>query len=182
MIKRALDHIPVHDQRAVGVDSSAGSADALLWAYQFAARTGRRLRLITSWSYPSTAALPGGPHLQSAIAMDEATAAKISEPVLAEIRYTMKKVDLLVQRGPADLALLSAAEADDVAQVVVGKRGLGPVVGRLLGSVSRRVAKPGECPVAVIPAVTGVGAAPPVNGPISWALTDQPPVHRADRP
>lgn len=100
MTKRALDHIPVHDQRAVGVDSSAGSADALLWAYQFAARTGRRLRLITSWSYPSTAALPGGPHLQSAIAMDEATAAKISEPVLAEIRYTMKKVDLLVQRGP----------------------------------------------------------------------------------
>lgn len=179
MTKRSLDHIPVPDQRVVvGVDSSAGAADALRWADQFATRTGRRLRVVTSWSYPATAALPGGPHLQSATAMDEATTAEISERVLNEIGRSIDEADLLVHRGPADLALLSAAEAEDAALVVVGKRGLGPIDGRLLGSISRRVAELADCPVAVIPAVTGIGAAPPVDGPIlvgvdgSTAATD----------
>jgi nucleotide-binding universal stress UspA family protein len=167
MSKRSLDQIPLHDQRVVvGVDTSAGAADALRWADQFAARTGRRLRVVTSWSYPATAALPGGPQLRSVEAMDAATFEEISQLVVSEIGRSIDEADFFVHRGPADLALLSAAEAEDAALVVVGKRGLGPIDGRLLGSISRRVAELADCPVAVIPAVTGIGAAPPAEGPI----------------
>jgi nucleotide-binding universal stress UspA family protein len=179
MVKGSLHQIPVQDQRVVvGVDPSAGAADALRWADQFASRTGRRLRVVTSWSYPASAALPGGPELRSAADMDAATTEEISQLVLTQIGRTLPETDLLVHRGPADLALLTAAEAEDVALVVVGKRGLGPVDGRLLGSVSRRVAELADCPVAVIPAITEIGGAPPVDGPIlvgvdgSTAATD----------
>lgn len=167
MTKRSLDQIPLHDQRVVvGVDPSSGAADALRWADQYASRTGRRLRVVTSWSYPASAALPGGPELRSAVDMDAATTTEIAELILTQIGRSIPETDLLVHRGPADLALLTAAEAEDAALVVVGKRGLGPIDGRLLGSVSRRVAELADCPVAVIPAVTELGSAPPVDGPI----------------
>ena len=167
MSPRTLDQIPIHDQRVVvGVDTSPGAADALRWADQFSTRTGRRLRVVTSWSYPATAALPGGPSLKAADVMDTEVTEEISQLVLSEIGRSIDAADLFVHRGPADLALLSAAEAEDAALVVVGKRGLGPIDGRLLGSISRRVAELADCPVAVIPAITGIGAAPPADGPI----------------
>lgn len=167
MINPHSGHVPIQEQRVVvGVDPSPGSIDALRWADQYATRTGRRLRVVTSWSYPATAALPGGPNLLSAAAMDAATAEHTNLAVLTHLGRALPESDLQVQRGPADLALLNAASAPDAVMVVVGKRGLGPIDGRLLGSVSRRVAELANCPVAVIPALSDIGTAPPANGPI----------------
>jgi nucleotide-binding universal stress UspA family protein len=167
MVDPNTGQVPIHDQRiVVGVDASAGSLDALRWADHYATRTGRQLRVITSWSYPATAALPGGPKLLSAEAMDAATTEQTTLTVLTHIGRTLPDSDLQVRRGPADLALLSAAQAADAVMVVVGKRGLGPIDGRLLGSVSRRIAELAQCPVAVIPAISDIGGAPPSDGPI----------------
>jgi nucleotide-binding universal stress UspA family protein len=161
------DQTSIPAQRiVVGLDSSAGAIDALRWADRFANQTGRRIRVITSWSYPATAALPGGPELLGAEAMDATATEDTHRTVLTEIGRTLVEGDVLVHRGPADTALITAGRSPDVAMVVVGKRGLGPIDGRLLGSVSRRVAELAECPVAVIPAITELGTAPPVDGPI----------------
>jgi nucleotide-binding universal stress UspA family protein len=175
MVNPHTSEVPIHNQRVVvGVDPSAGAIDALRWADQFSVRTGRRLRVITSWSYPSTAALPGGPELTSAEAMDAATTEEVNLTVLTHLGRAMPESDLQVHRGPADLALLTAAQAPDAVMVVVGKRGLGPIDGRLLGSVSRRVAELADCPVAVIPAVTDIGTAPPSDGPILVGVDGSP--------
>jgi nucleotide-binding universal stress UspA family protein len=164
--QRKVDQRKIDQRVVVGVDSSPGALDALRWADQFATRTGRRLRVITSWSYPSTAALPGGPDLLGAHEMDASATEEVTHTVLTHLGRALPEGDLQVHRGPADLALLTAAQAPDAALVVVGKRGLGPIDGRLLGSVSRRVAELAHCPVAVIPALTDIGTAPAPDGPI----------------
>lgn len=175
MTKPSLEQIPLHDQRVVvGVDPSAGAGDALRWADQFVRHTGRSLRVVTSWSYPAAAALPGGPQLHGPTEMDERTAAELTRVVHDTIGREIPPADLLVRRGPADLALLTAAEAEDVALLVVGKRGLGPIDGRLLGSVSRRVAELSHCPVAVIPSLPGKGPLPPAAGPILVGVDASP--------
>ena len=54
----------------------------------------------------------------------------------------------IAQGHPAD-EILREARAGDYDVIVVGTRELGPVVGRLLGSVSRKVVHDAPCPVIV---------------------------------
>ncbi len=57
-------------------------------------------------------------------------------------------VTKVAQGHPAD-EILREARAGDYDVIVVGTRELGPVVGRLLGSVSRKVVHDAPCPVIV---------------------------------
>lgn len=148
----------------VAVDGSEGSAAALRWARRFADQMGASMGAVRAWEYPSSAVLPGGPSLRG---QDEVTAEVTSELtrfLRDELAEGAEGVEVIVEPGVADLAVLRAAERWRADLIVVGRRGLGAVAGRLLGSVSRRVVEGAPCPVAVIPSPLGAHEGPVVVG------------------
>jgi nucleotide-binding universal stress UspA family protein len=149
----------------VGVDGSAHGRAALRWAATWADASESALVAATSWQYPRTAALPGGPELAPPELMDDVAANDLRTTVVEELGTGADRVTIRVERGPAAWALLEVARREDASLLVVGTRGLGALGGRLLGSVSRRVAECATCPVAIVP-VAAAGAGPIVAGPI----------------
>lgn len=143
----------------VGIDGSSAARDALAWAGHAARRFELPLRIIHGY-VPDTATQtgpaalrgatihsgdpePGGPrrHEQS-----RDLVAHIVHEVLG--REVAEAAELLVLDGrPSDLLLLHARDAE---MVVVGSRGVGGLRGRLLGSVSQRLAQEATCPVVII--------------------------------
>ena len=63
----------------------------------------------------------------------------------------LKDIDCMPLRGPAHDALQKASTDPDVAMLVIGTRGLGPIAGLLLGSVSRRLLFSVERPLVLVP-------------------------------
>jgi nucleotide-binding universal stress UspA family protein len=143
----------------VGIDGSDAARDALAWAGHAAQRFELPLRIIHAYvqdisTQTGPAALrgatihsgdpePGGPrrHDQS---RDVAT--RIIHEVLG--REAAEAAELLVVDGrPSDVLLRHARDAE---MVVVGSRGVGGLGGRLLGSVSQRLAHEATCPVVII--------------------------------
>lgn len=163
----------------VGVDGSEGGRAALRWAAAWAAPVGARLVAATSWQYPRTAALPGGPTLGAPEQMDEVAAADLRSTVVDELGAGAEQVTTVVQRGPAAWALLELAKREHASLLAVGRRGLGSLEGRLLGSVSRRVAELAPCPVAIVPPVwhgdgpivVGVDGSSGAAHALDWAIT-----------
>jgi nucleotide-binding universal stress UspA family protein len=135
----------------VAVDGSDGSRSALRWGYDFAAATGDRLCVVRAWEYSSMTVLPGQPLLRGADEVDALVAAELGSFVTEELGAGADQVDVRVERGPADFALLQTAKLIGAETIIIGKRGLGAVAGRLLGSVSRRVAEHAPCPVVIVP-------------------------------
>lgn len=162
----------------VGVDGSAYSRTALRWAAHWATASGQPLVAVASWQYPRTAALPGGPELAAPEAMDAATEAALRSVLADELGEAAGSVEVEVLRGPAAWALLDAARRHQGWLLVVGKRGLGPLEGRLLGSVSRRVAELSPSPVVIVPdrelgagpIVVGVDGSDAANAAVEWAI------------
>lgn len=167
----------------VGVDGSAGGRAALRWAARWAVDDGSTVIAATSWEYPRTAALPGGPDLVSPELMDEVAADDLRSTVAEELGTGAGDVTIRVERGPAAWALLEIARSDDASLLVVGTRGLGALTGRLLGSVSRRVAECSTCPVAIVPLesagsgpiVVGVDGSPGAARALDWAIVAAEP-------
>lgn len=163
----------------VGVDTSEGARSALRWANEWARSAGMPVLAVASWQYPQTAALPGGPTLVSPDEMDALTGEELRSTLVDELGEDAEGMMTLVQRGPAAWALLAAAERESAALLVVGRRGLGSLEGRLLGSVSRRVAELSPCPVAIVPTewrgtgavVVGVDGSPGASRALDWAIT-----------
>jgi nucleotide-binding universal stress UspA family protein len=134
----------------VGVEDSPSAAEAIRWGWRLADASGGSLRAVRAWMYGRLTALPGIERLPDPAEMDERTreeARRIVEDVLG----SAPKVDVLVVRGPARHALLAEISAHTPDLVVVGRRGLGPVDARLLGSVGRRLVEAAPCPVVLMP-------------------------------
>lgn len=162
----------------VGVDGSVCGRTALRWASKWATASGQPLVAVSSWQYPNTAALPGGPELTSPTSMDEATERALRDVLAEELGESADSVEIEVLRGPASWALLDAARRHHGWLLVVGKRGLGPLEGRLLGSVSRRVAELSPNPVVIVPQhefgagpiVVGVDGSDAADAAVDWAI------------
>ncbi|MGD9999019.1 MAG: universal stress protein, partial [Ilumatobacteraceae bacterium] len=148
----------------VGIDGSDGSRVALRWGCDFAAAMADRLCVVRAWEYPSTSVLPGAAPLRGADEVDDVVAAGVTEFVRDVLGVDAEHAEVLVERGPADFALLHAARRLRPAALVVGKRGLGAVTARLLGSVSRRLAEHAPCPVIIVPPEPAGTAGPIVIG------------------
>ncbi|WP_457030495.1 universal stress protein [Kitasatospora sp. P5_F3] len=126
----------------VGLDGSAQSEAAARWAAEEARRSGRDLRMI------HVAATAGG-----ALPEEDGPVNRLPEPVaeirnriaaaLPDVRITCEQIN-----GTPSYALAAAGERAGL--LVLGSRGLGSVVGRLVGSVGLRTAAHARCPVVLV--------------------------------
>jgi len=134
------------------VDGSEHGQCALSWAAREAERRRTTLHLITAYSVPIYAAsgLDGG-----YAAVDDSIIRQGAEGVLKEALEKIKDfdidVDASVENGDASGVLLELGREADL--LVVGSRGRGGFVGRLLGSVSSALPAHASCPTVVVPMI-----------------------------
>lgn len=133
----------------VGYDDTTAARAAVRWAAELARCTRSGIHLVHAWTWPllgqGVTGLPvldpTGPRNQAMRLLDDAAdgiaAAFPDVPVTSE----------LLPGTPRE-ALEDISERTDL--LVVGTRGLGPMLGSLLGSVSRGILHDAGCPVAVI--------------------------------
>lgn len=134
----------------VGVDGSDQSMCAVVWAAKEAARRGVPLHLVTAYTIPIFAATsidPGYAQVDD-VAMREAGMA-VLDGASARAREYVQDVDAHVIGGDASGVLLELSKRVDL--IVVGSRGRGGFVGRLLGSVSTALPGHANCPTVVTP-------------------------------
>jgi nucleotide-binding universal stress UspA family protein len=130
----------------VGVDGSATARRALAWALDEARLRKAPIEVVHAWQMPLVATPYVVPGTVLEEAANEVLAASLAE---ADQRGLVAPVVATVRGSGAAWAILDAAADADL--VVVGSRGRGGFVGRLLGSVSNQVTHHAPCPVVVIP-------------------------------
>ncbi|MBO0913957.1 universal stress protein [Streptomyces laculatispora] len=131
----------------VGADGSAESIQATEWAALEADRWTRPLRIVHALRHahvggiPTVGWLPPGPagDARRIVAQAEERARKVCPGLAVHAS--------VVDEAPVE-HLVSAS--DSAGLVVVGSRGRGAMVGRLLGSVSGAVAARAKCPVTLV--------------------------------
>ncbi|WP_051147389.1 universal stress protein [Glaciibacter superstes] len=141
----------------VGVDGSSNSNRALDWAIVEADIRNWPLRLVSAFP-PAFVADPVVGASYALAARREAEAILDHATARAEARSV--RTEAHIECGDASKVLVEHSETAGLA--VVGKRGRGGFVGRLLGSVSSGLAAHSHCPTVVVPqeghesAVTGL--------------------------
>jgi len=140
---------------AVGLDQSAASRQAMLWAAREASRRGATLQVITAWSFEPLEGAPMAAIDNQAVAeaadLVQKQALALVEPHLENPPVIATEI---VQTSPAD-SLIEASKHADL--VVVGSHGRGPVRAMIQGSVSMAVVRHAVCPVVVMPPHLGEG-------------------------
>ena len=134
----------------VGVDGSEQSMGALHWAAREARRRGAPLHMVTAYSVPM---FGGSTFDVGYAAFDDAAMNRAVEDLVGEARRRVAELDVdvrsTVQAGDPSSVLLELSE--DAQLLVLGSRGWGGLIGRLLGSVSTAVPAHAHCPVGIIP-------------------------------
>ncbi len=139
----------------VGVDGSAASKEALLWAAEEAELTGATLEVVMAWEMPFTSF---GRVIQVPTNLDYAVEAEqrlqdtvhevLGSKYDAEPWERSPKLKTVVVEGRPVPALVEVAKGANL--LVVGSSGHGAFVGMLLGSVSEHCIGHASCPVVVV--------------------------------
>lgn len=130
----------------MGLDGSDCSRTALEWALRQATMTGARVDAIAAWEWRAQYGIP--PYGAS-----EAVQQGWTEDLLAQEIGKLAPADAAIVtyravRGNAAAVLASASAQADM--IVVGNRGSGTAIGRMLGSVSQKVARHAQVPVVIV--------------------------------
>jgi nucleotide-binding universal stress UspA family protein len=130
----------------VGIDGSAASKEALLWAARQAELTHSSLEIVTTWDWPPSYGwaipFPDGFDPEKGVhAMVEKAASDAQAQHPAIVIATRS-----LQGHPAPI-LVEASKGADL--LVVGSRGHGEFVGMLIGSVGEYCATNAHCPVLI---------------------------------
>jgi nucleotide-binding universal stress UspA family protein len=129
----------------VGVDGSPDSMAAVRWANDYAAMTGARLRLVSTWVLPTTySALRAYDQGNS----PDAEARAVLDKACAELTIPEERVDTVCREGGAGPVLV--AEGGPGAILVVGSRGHSALGSLVLGSVSDHCVHHATCPVVIV--------------------------------
>lgn len=132
----------------VGVDGSAGSRRALVWAVDEARRRGARLDVVHAWTGPSVVgaglAFTHYPYVEL-----EESATAVLEASIASVDVQGVEVHRIRASGSPPWMLARAAEGAEL--LVVGSRGRGGFARLILGSVSQQCAHHAPCPVVIVP-------------------------------
>jgi nucleotide-binding universal stress UspA family protein len=133
----------------VGVDGSEPSIRALQWALREAALRGAVIDVVTAWTFPDRPApldiVIDVPFQEELLVKARAKLNEIVDEVVPASDRARVHTDVI--RGGAVTVLLEAARGADL--LVVGHHGRGAIA-ELLGSVSERCVRRGECPVVVV--------------------------------
>ena len=144
----------------VGYCPGSHAQEALSWAVRESGHLGLPLVVLFAADYPGMATAPGPrmPALDPGAldAAHEVTARGVLDAQQRDRRITVHGRTLVTS---ATRSLIEASP--QASMIVVGSRGRGPVLGAMLGSVSRSVPARAHCPVVVVPP----GTAAKVVGP-----------------
>ena len=134
----------------VGVDGSPESGEALAWAADLARAIGADILAVHAVGLLEKLGADGSP-VPSAGHLEEIR--DLLETIWCEpVRHNGVSVEMQMRYGtPADV-VLSAAEQEGAAVVVVGSRGIGRAALGGLGSTSSRLAMSSPVPVVIVPA------------------------------
>ncbi|MCM4085168.1 universal stress protein [Paractinoplanes hotanensis] len=130
----------------VGVDESASSHAALMFAVDQAVARGTGLRVIRAW--PPVTGLWEDPELYPRVV--PADEREPFEELIAGLREKNPGLDIAAEAVLDHPAAVLSKASRNAQLVVVGTRGRGPVTGILLGSVSQHVLRHTACSVAVV--------------------------------
>jgi nucleotide-binding universal stress UspA family protein len=142
----------------VGVDLTPTCARAIGFAFQAARQRGIPLIALHAWTPDPPAdleAIAGSP------TMAEAIARRATEKGLASWRAEYTDVLVVTELAPGDPAQALITASRGAALVVVGSRGRGHILGRVLGSVSQTVLHHAHCPIAIVRHDCATAAEPP---------------------
>ncbi|TRW43676.1 universal stress protein [Georgenia yuyongxinii] len=171
-----MDHAFPDGAVVVGVDGTGKARHALAWAGEEAARRALPIHVLYAFSPRISARSYELLPTAELIAAGE----RITATAAAELRAAHPEVDVTaeVQLDEPAVALVDASERASMS--VLGARGLGTVLGRLLGSVSQKVAAHAAGPVVVVregatrsggPVVVGVDPEHDAPEPLEFAFT-----------
>lgn len=134
----------------VGVDGSDQSQCAVVWAAREAQRRKVPLHLVTAYSVPVFAASSMDAGYAT---VDDSVIREGAEAVLklAVAKVSQYDIELFARLETGDASGVLLELSAEAALIVVGSRGRGGFVGRLLGSVSSALPAHAKCPTAVIP-------------------------------
>lgn len=137
----------------VGVDGSAGSAEALKFAIAEARLRKATLKAVTAWTLTYVAAPIGmmAPIDEALIPELQDNAKAVLDKALADSLGPEPDIEVekAVLEGTPAQVLCDAAQGADL--LVVGTRGHGGFTGLLLGSVSQQTAHHAPCPIVIVP-------------------------------
>lgn len=138
----------------VGIDGSAASHAALLFAAHEAQLRGAVLEIVTAHdlgvpAYGYVGAFGGGFQLDEMREAVEARVKAAADAVAVELTGPAVHVRTLLVQGRPSHVLLDAAR--DAALLVVGARGAGALTRLVLGSTSTEVVHGAQVPVTVVP-------------------------------
>lgn len=167
----------------VGLDGSDGSASALRWASELARQRDERVTPIAAWHVPLPVWVMSG---RRAIEVDrwgiEAEVAVQAAEAVGRIEHSSVVDEPQVIEGHPASILLGMAGRDT--PLVVGRRGIGDLKHRLLGSVSQYLVTHSPGPVVVVPdewetsplkrIVVGFDGSEYAAAALGWALSIAP--------
>lgn len=135
----------------IGIDGSPESEAAMHWGLEEAARRGVEVELIYALAVPVVSDAYG--MVMTRPDIDELTlySQGLLDAALAAARAAAPELTITARlaSGPPAAVLIEASKHADA--LVVGTRGLGAISGKLLGSVSVRLAGKSVCPVYIVP-------------------------------
>lgn len=141
----------------VGIDGSADSRRALVWAAEYGHRYGAPVHTLAVWETPPTYGYPVSFSDEDYAGLAARTRAMLADTVRAGLGENARVVERVLHGSPAS-ALAAASKTAKL--LVVGSQGRGAFTGMLLGSVSGHCVHQAACPVVVMPAqsrdITGI--------------------------
>ncbi len=132
----------------VPVDGSENSMRAILFAQELAKSVDGKLILLNIQ-----------PNYESINTKRFFTKKEMEEFTEQDAKETLEKIELTDEMnfekkyrvGTPEIEICKEADEKKVFCIVMGTRGLGPIIGKILGSVSYNVIQKANCPVTIVP-------------------------------
>lgn len=144
-----LHRTPPTKRVVAGVDGSAGSVAALLWATAEACRRGAALHIVSVWEDPPPAQ-PGPARSDSPAQIAAQRVQRALERVLDDEHHPGEVICAWPKGDPGQVLLEAAEDAD---LVVVGTTGISTV--RIPGPMGLYCLRHAKCPVVFVPGPSG---------------------------
>ena len=167
---------PTQSTILVGVDGSPNAVVAATWAAELGGRLESSVEAVAAWADVPPPYVDG---VEEHVAEMNVHVAEVMAQSLGD--EGLNTINVTAVHGPIADVLLGTADEMGASMLVVGTRGLGPLSGLLLGSISRRLLFTTNRPLVVVPrrappnpralsrVLVGVDCSPAARRVLSWS-------------